>query len=80
MAEAENSASAPATTLVYAHDLGAFLTSPNAAPISSDPTRADWASPDARARMLESFTMALGPGKTTLDHVLLLIYNKSRWG
>lgn len=63
---------------VHAHDLGQFFISAQAAPVSSDPQRANWAKPEAQRRLIDNFTQMLGPGKQSLDHALLLIYNKSR--
>ena len=62
----------------YAHDVAAFLASDKAAPVSQDPTRAEWASPEARTQLLNMFESQLGRNQASTEHTELLLYNKSR--
>ncbi|KAK9792732.1 hypothetical protein WJX73_001288 [Symbiochloris irregularis] len=63
---------------MYAYSLSEFLASPAAAPVSQDPTRAAWASPKGREKVLAMMTAVTLPGPEALDFVKLQIYNKSR--
>lgn len=64
---------------IYARDFQAFLASPHAAPVSSEPNRAFWADFTQRSEMINGF-LATGGGSadSAPDFVDLLIYNKSR--